>query len=530
MRLALLMSIVVTALLSEDGGAAAAATLVGSRSLDLPFALTAAVAGLWIGDVAIYALARRFGRGLLDRGWTRRLVGASAFARAETWVTSQGAGALFLSRFVPGTRLPSYIAAGLARMTFSRFALTTALSAAVWSAAVIAFGRSIAAVLPGVPRWLVAAALMILVVGGAGVWQRFGTRMIRRISIFLSKLRRWEFWPAWLFYAPVPFMCAWLGLKYRGLSLPTIANPAQRNGGIVGESKIEILRELGRIAPEHVAEAYLVSPGSLPERTRRIRELVESGVLRFPFVMKPDTAQRGEGFRKISSLQQALGYVIEVAAPVTAQSYAEGPCEAGIFYYRYPGEPRGRILAITDKVFPVVVGDGRSTIRELIEADSRARLIAGTYLRRLGSSADRVLPEGDSLRLVEAGNHCQGCIFRDGLRLYSEALRARIDEISQGLPGFFIGRYDVRYTSEEDLRAGRFTIIELNGSASEATSIYDERNSLLSAYRTLYRQWELVYAIGAANRSLGQRPASLRDVWRDWRQYQAQAAFYPMAD
>ena len=72
--------------------------------------------------------------------------------------------------------------------------------------------------------------------------------------------------------------------------------------------------------------------------------------------------------------------------------------------------------------------------------------------------------------------------------------------------------------------------IELNGAASEATNIYDEHNSLLSAYRALYRQWELVYAIGHANRELGHRPVSAREVWNDWKLYRAIPATYPGAD
>ena len=135
------------------------------------------------------------------------------------------------------------------------------------------------------------------------------------------------------------------------------------------------------------------------------------------------------------------------------------------------------------------------------------------------------------MRLVEAGNHCQGCIFRDGGHLVSEALRERIDKISRALPGFFIGRYDIRYSDDGDLRRGEnFRIIELNGAASEATNIYDERNSLLSAYKTLYRQWELVYAIGRANRDLGHKSASAVDVFRDWRLYRTVSAAYPAAD
>ncbi len=233
----------------------------------------------------------------------------------------------------------------------------------------------------------------------------------------------------------------------------------------------------------------------------------------------------------IRNRAQAGDYLRQTSAPVVAQRYARGPFEIGVFYYRFPHEPRGHIFAMTEKIFPVITGDGRSTVAELIQRDPRARFIAGTYLRRFHSRRDEVLAAGEQLKLVESGNHAKGCIFRDGTHLRTPELEARIDEISQKLRGFFIGRYDIRYASAEDLRAGRnFQIIELNGASSEATSIYDARNSLWAAYRTLFRQWDLVFAIGAANRARGAAPTKLSLVWRQWRSYHALAASYPSAD
>jgi hypothetical protein len=167
----------------------------------------------------------------------------------------------------------------------------------------------------------------------------------------------------------------------------------------------------------------------------------------------------------------------------------------------------------------------------LIRADDRAALIAPTYLRRFASRRDEILALGEILRLVETGNHAQGCIFRDGIHLRTEALERVIDKISHKMTGFFVGRYDVRYENEEDFKAGRnFQIVELNGATSEATSIYDARNSLFSAYRTLFQQWRLVFAIGAANKATGHAPSSVETLWRNWRQYSAAAVSYPSAD
>jgi hypothetical protein len=195
-----------------------------------------------------------------------------------------------------------------------------------------------------------------------------------------------------------------------------------------------------------------------------------------------------------------------------------------------PGQKRGEIFAITEKIFPTLTGDGTSTFEQLLEKDERASLIASTYLRRFLTLRGQVLEMGQQIRLVEAGNHCQGCIFRDGSRFFSERLRLRIDEISKRIPGFYIGRYDIRYSNEHDLACRQFKIIELNGAASEATNIYDERNSLLSAYQTLYRQWDLVFKIGSANHDRGYRTASVFELLKDARSYAVMSQSYPAAD
>jgi hypothetical protein len=334
-----------------------------------------------------------------------------------------------------------------------------------------------------------------------------------------------------MFYPPVGMYCAWLALKYRGLTVPTAANPGIFSGGMVGESKMATLRDIFLTSTEFTAEAELVSGDTLASRLDSLDEIRARLGLDFPFILKPDVGQRGAGIKLIRSSEQAEAYLRQTSAPLVAQRYAPGPLEAGIFYYRFPHESRGHIFAITEKVFPVLVGDGKSTVAGLILGDARARFIADKYLRRFSCRQNEVLALGEELKLVEAGNHAQGCIFRDGMRFCTPELEARIDEISQKLTGFFIGRYDLRFASEEDLRAGiNFQIIELNGAASEATSIYDARNSLFNAYRTLFRQWDLVFAIGAANRRRGVNVTNLTLLWRKWREYVRQAATFPATD
>jgi len=347
----------------------------------------------------------------------------------------------------------------------------------------------------------------------------------------IRRWMHWEFWPAWLFYIPVGVYYVWLAIRHRSLTIPTSANPGIATGGFVGESKLEILDQLRRRSPQFTAEAFLIDGRTTTDRLLCLHRICCQQKIALPFILKPDVGQRGNGVRLIRSMRAALEYLQSFDAPVIVQRYVAGPREAGVFYYRVPHESRGHIFAITEKIFPTITGDGIRSVEELIRTDERAALMARTYLRRFASRQSEILQPGAILKLVETGNHAQGCIFRNGLHLHTDAMERVIDEISQRLPGFFIGRYDVRYENDEDFKQGRnFQIVELNGATSEATSIYDSRNSLFSAYRTLFRQWRLVFAIGAINRAKGHAPSSLAMLWRNWRQYSAAALSYPLAD
>src|SRR5262249_33769531 len=140
---------------------------------------------------------------------------------------------------------------------------------------------------------------------------------------------------------------------------------------------------------------------------------------------------------------------------------------------------------------------------------------ACTFLARHAAGRGRVLAAGESFPLALAGNHCQGTLFRDGSHLITPGLRRTVDAIARQFPGFFVGRFDVRYANVAEFRAGRdLAVVELNGVMSESTNVYDPSWSLPRAYRTLARQWALLYRIGRENRRRGHRPTGVRELAR----------------
>ncbi|HVI81439.1 MAG TPA: VTT domain-containing protein [Chthoniobacterales bacterium] len=524
------IAIIALSFVSEDAATVSSALSIFGGWLSWPLGFVSCFAGIWIGDIGLYSFARFAGKNLLRHRWLSSLVDQKTIARCEDAFTRNSTVALIASRFVPGTRLPTYLAAGLFKLPLGRFALLTAIGALAWISGIFVLAQLFGT---EALRWfnhsesrIAAIVLTALFVAGLVLL----SRRAHSAPLCIRRWQHWEFWPAWLFYAPVALYYTYLALRYRSFTLPTAANPGMQNGGFVGESKLEILKQLHYVEPELVADAFLIEGATVTNRLLSVHQLCRKHKIGLPFILKPDVGQRGNGVCLIRSMREAFDYLSETDASIILQRYASGKCEAGVFYVRSPNKARGKIFSITEKVFPTITGDGVHTIEQLIRADSRASLIAQTYLRRFAEVAGEVLPADVTIKLVETGNHAQGCIFQDGAHLWTKDLEFKIDRIARRLPGFNFGRFDIRYENEQDFRAGRkFKIVELNGASSEATNIYDARNSLRSAYRTLFQQWRLAFEIGAANRDQGEVTSSIQILWHEWRRYSAAAQLYPCA-
>ena len=319
---------------------------------------------------------------------------------------------------------------------------------------------------------------------------------LRALARF-ARLTRWEFWPSWAVYLPLMPYILWLALRHRGLGVCTHANPAIPFGGIVGESKWAILQLL----PQRwvVPTAYL-PPAPPRRRAETLERIVRERGWAWPIILKPDVGQRGAGVRRIASPDAARAYFQEqpMGGAVLAQQLHPGPFEAGVFFYRLPGETRGRILSITDKRFPVVRGDGRSTVRTLVWRHPRYRAQAEVLLEQLGARAETVPAEGEAVAIGHIGNHCRGTMFLDGAHLITPALEAAVSAIASEAHGFFFGRFDVRYSDPAEFAAGRgFQVVELNGLSSESTNMYDPGHGYWQGQRILRSQWRIAYRIGA---------------------------------
>ena len=327
----------------------------------------------------------------------------------------------------------------------------------------------------------------------------------------VKRFQRWEFWPMWFFYIPVVFYIVLLTLRFRGLTF-TAVNPGLPGSGFIGENKSLSLLQLQQQSSRFVARTGLVNgTHELSLQIAYCHDFIADNKLSYPIIAKPDSGQRGIDVAIIyneSELQQYLRYA---KCDTVVQEYIGG-VEFGVFYIRHPDQTRGSIFSLTHKCFPTIVGDGYSNIETLIYQHPRLHYMAAFLLSEHQQYLNKVPLKDEVVKLVTLGSHCRGSLFLDGEDYYSEALRSSIDTVSQQLPGFYFGRYDIRAESIDAFQQGNIKVIEVNGVTSESTNMYDPKNSLFTAYGILFKQWYLAFLIGQKNRHLGYAGMGISDL------------------
>jgi len=344
-----------------------------------------------------------------------------------------------------------------------------------------------------------------------------------------------EFWPTWVIYFPVALQWLYLSLRYRSLTLPLIANPTIPLAGMVGGSK-DLLMSQSLGACRHAILPWIlhaVDKTCVSAQARHILASLAHCDIAFPFVCKPDMGCRGAGVKLIRDRMQLESTLAAypTGAGLICQKLASWEPEVGIFFVRHPAEATGKVVSLTIKHTPHVMGDGRSTLKELVARDERAGKLLHLYASRNQADWHRVLRQGECHRLLFSASHCRGAVFEDACKLITPALDSAINRIMRDLPEFYYGRLDVKFKDLESLQQGQhLEIVEINGASSESIQIWDRHAQLGDAMRTLMWQYRTLFQIGDYQRRQGRRTPGITALIRHWLMERRLTRLYPETD
>lgn len=129
----IVLLLALSTLISEDISCIAGGLVVASGLLDFGYAVLGCFMGILIADVGTYFLGRWIGRPVLKWVPFRWFIKPKDMHRIEQMFDMKGAEIIFITRFLPGTRLPTYLAAGILKTDFKLFLAYFVIAITIWT-------------------------------------------------------------------------------------------------------------------------------------------------------------------------------------------------------------------------------------------------------------------------------------------------------------------------------------------------------------------------------------------------------------
>jgi membrane protein DedA with SNARE-associated domain len=157
------LAIILATFVLEDAATVGTAMAVQDGHVMLLTGLLALYAGIVLGDLGLYGL----GRLASQVAWVRRWIPPQPAAQGHAWLERHVFKTVFVARFLPGVRLPTYTACGYLGASLSRFAAAAVGATLIWTTLLFGVSLRVGQVLMnhlGVWRWAGAAGFALAVV------------------------------------------------------------------------------------------------------------------------------------------------------------------------------------------------------------------------------------------------------------------------------------------------------------------------------------------------------------------------------
>lgn len=157
------LAIILGTFVLEDAATVLAAMQVQDGKIAWMVALCALYVGIILGDLGLYGL----GRLAACWAWARNLIPQERRSHGRDWIERRVFRVVFVSRFVPGARLPTYTTCGYLHASFSRFAAAAILATSIWTTLLFVLSRHVGQFLIshfGAWRWIGAIVFAVVIV------------------------------------------------------------------------------------------------------------------------------------------------------------------------------------------------------------------------------------------------------------------------------------------------------------------------------------------------------------------------------
>src|SRR5215475_7502409 len=476
--LAQFFSLLVLPFAYEDLAIILGGYIVVNKIMPVGLVLLCIYGGMVASDFALYGI----GAGARRLPWLTRLAVDDRVRGFGEMLKRNLFEIVALCRVVPGVVFVAFVACGWRRVPLARFTVASLVVSALYLplmlCIVVFFGDTLD---DRVGLWTWPFLICVLVAIGFVRRQVFtfqrpsdaadadrssplaaatdGRQRTSRVAS-LPRKRATQRIPFGLFHLPLILTWIAFAVRYRSLTLPNVANPCRRTGGLWGEAKSDCFLEGAASERRWIADFVSVTRSraarTLYADLDRTREALRTGGLAFPLIAKPDIGRHAAC--RIADTAELREYLRHFPGgeKLILQRLVPHAGKAAVLYARLPGASRGRLLSLT--------------------------------LRTDGAC-------------------------RDGRRHITPALEARLDAIARSMREFHCGRFDLRFASIDALERGEdFSIVEICGLGGVLDRAWDPAMPLAEIYRRMIDRQRIMFLIGDKNRARGFEPVGCADV------------------
>lgn len=519
----LMLIILVCTFVAEDPTCLAAGLLVAQGLIGFIPACLACLVGIFIGDLVLYLIGRFLGRPILRKPPLKWLVSEQQIDEMSERFSKnpKGLALIVSSRFIPGSRVPTFVAAGIMKLDWHKLIFLFFIAAALWTPPLILLAEYVgASVIEQFKEWhhnaawVVIVAIVALYLISHYIIPAFTWRGRRRHVMTRRQITRHEFWPNFILHTPVILQFIWLGIIYRSFTIFTLANRAfGPTGGMAAGSKFETYKKFVGNSAAGVKTVRIPAEKDLNTRWENALKILKNEKIAFPCVIKPEIGDGGIGVYIAQSSAHLRAWLDANVDDAVAQEFVGGN-EYEVIWSRRPGRKDGRIRSVIQKDFVCVKGDGERKLEDLIWADDHGVCNGKLFSKQNFRKADMVLKPGKYYPLAPTGSRIRGARFIARPELRTGTISKAIDALADACGDVHYICLDIRAASDEALSNGEaIRITSVKGAGTIASSLYDGYVRMGSAYTQTYKQLDFCFSVGAELRDeLHLRPEI--SIWR----------------
>ncbi len=160
-------AIIVGTFILEDAATVLAAMQVQTGGIAWEVAIISLYIGIVLGDMGLYGLGALASGSSGAQRFAARIVPSPRQAHGKRWLSERVFRVVFISRFIPGARLPTYTACGWLRVSFRRFVLAAVVATSIWTTLLFMLSLRVGRLLTeylGAWRWVGAVGFAVVVV------------------------------------------------------------------------------------------------------------------------------------------------------------------------------------------------------------------------------------------------------------------------------------------------------------------------------------------------------------------------------